>query len=150
MSSTWCPPDMKFRIEARNFTQSRSPLSAIKPRSESCSDGCSSGSFSHLHTGRLELSHSDHWVLVTLPTKALLPRLAALALRPALGSWLYQTSSIEELYILSQICALTQSCLLSSADSSFNLKARFLLLYSSSAVRPHIHSVCFSKSCPVS
>ena len=37
---------------------------AIKPRSVECfSDGCPSGSFSHLHTGSLELSRSDHRVL---------------------------------------------------------------------------------------
>ena len=38
--------------------------SAIKPRTvECCSDGCPSGSFSHLHTGSLELNLSDHRVL---------------------------------------------------------------------------------------
>lgn len=37
---------------------------AIKPRSaECCSDGCPSRSFSHLHTGSLALSQSNHWVL---------------------------------------------------------------------------------------
>ena len=49
-----------------SFTEERLPSghSAIKPRSvECCSDGCPSGSFSHLHTGSLELSQSDHRVL---------------------------------------------------------------------------------------
>lgn len=38
--------------------------SAIKPRSiEGCSDVCPSGTLSHLDTGSLDLSQSDHWVL---------------------------------------------------------------------------------------
>ena len=45
------------------ITEERLPSdhSALKPRSvECCCDGCPSGSFSHLHTGSLELSQSDH------------------------------------------------------------------------------------------
>ena len=30
---------------------------------ECCRDGCTSGRFSHLHRGTLDLSQSDHWVL---------------------------------------------------------------------------------------
>ena len=49
-----------------SFTEERllSGHSAINPRLvECCNDGCLSGSFSHLHTGSLELIQSDHWVL---------------------------------------------------------------------------------------
>lgn len=49
-----------------SFTEERLPSghSAIKPMSVECySDGWPSGSYSHLHTGSLELSQSDHQVL---------------------------------------------------------------------------------------
>ena len=59
----FCKLQAGFRV---TFTEERLPSghSAIKPRSvECCSDDCPSGSFSHLHTGSLELSQSDHRVL---------------------------------------------------------------------------------------
>ena len=55
--------------------------SAIKPRSvECCSDGCPSGSFSHLHTGSLELSQSDHQVLGHLSYQGPSPPIAQFGL----------------------------------------------------------------------
>ena len=69
-------------------TEERLPSghSAIKPRLvEGCSDSWLCGTFSHLPTASLELSHSDLWVLLYLSHHALLPRLLSLAGRPGLG-----------------------------------------------------------------
>ena len=71
-----------------SFTEERLPSghSAIKPRLvECCSDGCPSGSFSHLHTGSLELSQSDHQVLGHLSYQGPSPPIAQFAGWPALG-----------------------------------------------------------------
>ena len=51
-----------------DLTLMKSGHSAINPKLvECCSDGCPSGSFSHLHTGSLKLCQSDHQVLGHLP-----------------------------------------------------------------------------------
>ena len=52
---------------------------------ECCRDGCSSGRFSHLNGGTLELCHSDHRVLGHLPDQGHSPQLLRLAGRPAPG-----------------------------------------------------------------
>ncbi len=58
--------------------------SAIKPRSvEGCSDGCLSGILSHLQTGSLDFSQSDHLVFGQLSYKSPSPLIAG---RSALGS----------------------------------------------------------------
>ena len=66
-----------------SFTEERllSGHSAIKPRSvECCSDGCPSGSFSHLHTGPVEPCQSDHQVLGHLSYQGPSPPIALFGL----------------------------------------------------------------------
>ena len=98
---------------------------AMKPRSvEHCSDGCPSGSVSHLHTGSLELGQSDHRILSHLSYEALVPWLVSLAGQAALGRTLvvpnfFHLRIMEATVLLGtfhaadlpQICASTQSCL---------------------------------------
>uniref|UniRef100_A0A7N8X1S9 Potassium channel, subfamily K, member 10a n=1 Tax=Mastacembelus armatus TaxID=205130 RepID=A0A7N8X1S9_9TELE len=60
-------------------TEERLPSghSAIKPRLvEGCSDSCLCGTFSHLPTASLELSHSDLWVLLYLSHQGSSPTIA--------------------------------------------------------------------------
>ena len=94
-------------------------------------------------------------LLVSSLTKALLPWLLSLAGRPDLGrvlvvpnflhlrmmrplcSWGH--SMLQNCFgTVPQICALTQSCLGSSTDNSFNLMACFLLRHVPSTVGPYI------------
>ncbi len=65
-----------FRVSC---TEERLPSghSAIKPRLvEGCSDGWPSTTFSHLPNASLELSHSDHWVLLYLSHQGSSPPIA--------------------------------------------------------------------------
>ena len=86
------PPNMTLRIGAKQFNVGfiktpcglscvflcgEASIWPLKPRSvESCSECCRSGSFFNFHTGFLELSQSDHWVLCHLSYQVPSPLIA--------------------------------------------------------------------------
>lgn len=128
-----------------SFTEQRLPSGqpAIKLRLvESCSHGWPSGTFSHLHTGSLEISQSDHWV----SHLELFPPNCSVCSDSQLWkeSWLFQKQKK-----LSHLCA--HKCLqilpLSSGRRSFDLTVWFLEILS--VVRPYT-GLRLSKSCLIS
>ena len=138
------------------------PLYRKRPNWWRTADGCSSGRFSHLHRGTLELCQSDHRVLGHLPD-----RLLSLAGQPALGRVLVVpnffhlrimeatvflgTFNVADIfwYPSPDLC-LDTILSRSSTDNSFDLMAWFLLWYALSTVGPYVCTgVCLSKSCPI-
>ena len=126
-----------FRVA---FNEERLPSgpSAIKPRSaECCSDDCPSGSFSHLHSGSLELSQSDHWVLGHLSCQGPSPLMAQFVCaapgRVLIVPKFFRLRFMEanllhaEFLLPSQDLCLDTTLSMSSSDRSFNLMAWFLL-----------------------
>ena len=101
---------------------------AINPRSvEFYSDGCPSGSFTHLNTGSLELSHIDHQVLDQLSYQVPSPPIAQFgrmaSFRKSPGCSKLQCSRIY---------------LQPSPDLCFDLMAWFLLWYALSAAKTYL------------
>ena len=106
------------------------------------SDGCPSGSFSHLHIGSLKLRQSDH-----LGSWSPLPWLLSLARWPALG-WVLLVPNFHLRIVMEATRFLgtfktDRNVFVSSPDTmlSRNCADSFWLLvwYALSAVRPYIH-----------